>query len=185
MFFIPWRVVAEESARRLLVGGGGRRRFPFADFTRHRDPPAAGRAARRQRSYGVFAADTSDQLSAVWGFFLPTSHTTCAHTRARRSALPGGCVFFLSYLLEVWGRLARGWPAAPIALPRCLGSLASRIENCRGRRQRCCPPARSAGGVGRSRSADGVGRCRAAARAGAIADGLFCNEILTLLAWVL
>ena len=38
-------------ARRVLVGGGGRRRFLYADFTRHRDPPVAGRAARR-RLYG-------------------------------------------------------------------------------------------------------------------------------------
>ena len=121
-------------ARRLLVGGGGRR-----DFLLRISPATATRRQRAEPRGGSGAMGSSPPTppinSAPCGFFLPTSHTTCAHTRARRSALPGGCLFFLSYLLEVWGRLARGWPAAPIALPRCLGSLASRIENCRGRRR--------------------------------------------------
>jgi hypothetical protein len=62
-------------ARRLLVAGGGRRGFLFSDFTRRSDPLTAGRAARRRLSYGVVAADTADQRSAVWGWSAPQYQT--------------------------------------------------------------------------------------------------------------
>ena len=75
-------------------------------------------------SYGVgWCAGGRQRRSRCLSFFTHISHYARAHAREA-----SGGVFFFCYLLELWGRLVRGWPAAPIALPRVLGSLASRIE---------------------------------------------------------
>ena len=98
-------------ARRVLVGGGGRRRFLYADFTRHRDPPVAGRAARRRLSYGVFAADTADQRSVLPGLRRPLAPTFRA----------GGIVFFIPWrvVAEQSGAARTGWRWWPPPISLC------------------------------------------------------------------
>ena len=85
--------------------------FLYADFTRHRDPPVAGRAARRRLSYGVFAADTADQRSVLPGLRRPLAPTFRA----------GGIVFFIPWrvVAEQSGAARTGWRWWPPPISLC------------------------------------------------------------------